>query len=214
MNRGTEALEYANKCVESDASYAKGHLRKGQALVLLKQIPESHEAFKQAALLAPDDKVMKKGLRLSQKRLDEYIPDLDPEHTKSKAPSANVSSIAASSTKQTNRASTASANVTSEKVGQVKPGNGTDSDTVNIVNKATIAAAEMTKQDDAAKMAIQPQQIVLQTAANEDGNTCSKVIHEAHVAAEQNAVMKATFVEQKRVTEEKALEESLITNGM
>ena len=77
---------------------------------------------------------------------------------------------------------------------------------MNIVDDAT--TAEMTKQHDAAEMAIQPQHIVLQTVNDENGNACSKVIHEAHVAAEQNAVIKATFVEQKRVTEEKALEES------
>jgi hypothetical protein len=56
-----------------------------QALVLLKRIPESHTAFETAVGLAPDDKMYAKGLQQSSKRLDEFVPDLDPAHAAAEA---------------------------------------------------------------------------------------------------------------------------------
>ena len=98
MHNGDAALKDADACIAIDATNPKGHFRRAQALVVLKNIPESHKAFEEAARLAPNEKLYSKGLRKSQKRLDSYVPDLDPDHTATKKakPTTPASSIVSS----------------------------------------------------------------------------------------------------------------------
>ncbi len=51
MKNGAAALEEADAALALDANNAKGHFRRGNALVLLNRIPESHSALERAAEL-------------------------------------------------------------------------------------------------------------------------------------------------------------------
>lgn len=96
MNNGPSALSEADACLKLDATNPKAHFRRGQALVVLRRIPESHKAFEEAAKLDPSSKLYAKGVRLSQKRLDEYVPDLEPEKKPEKKAPTTTSSVVAS----------------------------------------------------------------------------------------------------------------------
>ena len=114
MKNGPAALGAADAALGVDSGFAKGHFRRGQALVLLKRIPDSHAAFERASELEPDNKMFAKGVRLSQKRLDAYVPDLDPEHTsKTEASSSSASSAPAVPAPATTRSPAATASASS-----------------------------------------------------------------------------------------------------
>lgn len=55
LNKITEALRDGNKCVELDSNWAKGYVRKGDALLASKQYTEAYNAYNSAARIAPGD---------------------------------------------------------------------------------------------------------------------------------------------------------------
>lgn len=59
LNKITEALKDGNKCVELDSSWAKGFVRKGDALLASKQFTEAYNAYNSAARLSPSDATVK-----------------------------------------------------------------------------------------------------------------------------------------------------------
>ena len=60
MKRYQDALKDAEKAIELDASWVKGHYRKGQILDKMGRHEESAKSYDEAALLKPDDARMKK----------------------------------------------------------------------------------------------------------------------------------------------------------
>lgn len=59
LNKITEALKDGNKCVELDSSWAKGYVRKGDALLASKQFTEAYNAYNSAARISPSDNTVK-----------------------------------------------------------------------------------------------------------------------------------------------------------
>lgn len=118
MKNGQKAVQAADQAIAINAANPKAHFRRGQALVVLNKIPDSHSAFEEAAKLAgPEEKIYAKGLRKSQKRLDNYVPDLDPEHTakqaaEKKKPAIPASSIVSSKASATSASSSKSPSTT------------------------------------------------------------------------------------------------------
>ena len=60
MKRYQDALKDAEKAIELDASWVKGHYRKGQILDKMGRHEESAKSYDEAARLKPDDTRMKK----------------------------------------------------------------------------------------------------------------------------------------------------------
>jgi tetratricopeptide (TPR) repeat protein len=65
------ACEAAQKAVELDASYVKGHWRLGQSLCKLQRNEEALEAFQDALMLDPTNKALKKECQKLEKVVDE-----------------------------------------------------------------------------------------------------------------------------------------------
>lgn len=59
LSKVTEALRDGNKCVELDSNWAKGYVRKGDALLASKQYTEAYNAYNSAARIAPSDATVK-----------------------------------------------------------------------------------------------------------------------------------------------------------
>jgi tetratricopeptide (TPR) repeat protein len=59
LNKITEALRDGNKCVELDSGWAKGYVRKGDALLASKQFTEAYNAYNSGARIAPSDTTIK-----------------------------------------------------------------------------------------------------------------------------------------------------------
>jgi stress-induced-phosphoprotein 1 len=59
LNKITEALKDANKCVELDINWLKGYARKGDALLASKQYTEAYNAYNTGARIAPNDAAIK-----------------------------------------------------------------------------------------------------------------------------------------------------------
>lgn len=54
-NKATESLADATKCVELDSNWAKGYVRKGDALSFMKKHTDAYNAYNSAQRMAPND---------------------------------------------------------------------------------------------------------------------------------------------------------------
>merc|ERR1712188_10228 len=87
MGKFDLALEDGDKAVKLDASWSKGHFRRGKALSGLNRCIDAHEAFEQAAKLAPDDKGLKKEVANARDAADkEHKARLEAENAAGEKP--------------------------------------------------------------------------------------------------------------------------------
>mmetsp|Transcript_23083 Transcript_23083/g.23738 ORF Transcript_23083/g.23738 Transcript_23083/m.23738 type:complete len:418 (-) Transcript_23083:27-1280(-) len=69
------ALLDANKCIEIDCNWAKGYVRKGDALYSLKKYTECYNAYNYALRITPNDTSVQQKCELAQKAIRDSVND-------------------------------------------------------------------------------------------------------------------------------------------
>lgn len=69
LGRNSAALSDANKCIEIDSTWAKGHTRKGDANYALGRFTESYNAYNAGLRIAPNDSVLKEKVEIAMRAI-------------------------------------------------------------------------------------------------------------------------------------------------
>lgn len=75
INQYQSALLDANKCIEIDCNWAKGYIRKGDALYSLKKFTECYNAYNYALRITPNDTNVQQKCELAQKAIRDSVGD-------------------------------------------------------------------------------------------------------------------------------------------
>ena len=93
LSQHTPALLDANKCVELDCNWAKGYLRKGDALYQMKKYTESYNAYNYALRITPNDSSVKDKCELAQKAIRGEVRSSERSSTSPTRPTSTLSTI-------------------------------------------------------------------------------------------------------------------------